>query len=60
MVELLRVAWRTVGANRGLRSAHGYHLLVTYQPDSCLWAFQGIEAGIFLVLAVALVAFASW
>jgi hypothetical protein len=25
-----------------------------------LWAFQGIEAGIFMVLAVALVAFASW
>jgi hypothetical protein len=41
-------------------SAHGYHLLVTYQPHSRFWAFPGIETGIFLVLAVALVAFASW
>ena len=39
-------------------SAHGYRMAVTYQPDSRFWAFQGIEAGIFLVLAGALVLFA--
>ena len=41
-------------------SSHGFHQLVTYQPDSRFWAFQGIEAGIFLVLTVGLVGFASW
>lgn len=39
---------------------HGFHQLFTYQPDSRFWAFQGIEAGIFLVLALALVGFAWW
>ena len=33
--------------------SHGFHQLVTYQPDSRFWAFQGMEAGIFLVLALA-------
>ncbi len=39
-------------------SVHGFHLLVTYQPASRFWEFQGIEAGIFIVLAAALVAVA--
>jgi hypothetical protein len=39
---------------------HGFHQLFTYQPDSRFWAFQGIEAGIFVVLAVALVGFTMW
>ncbi len=33
-----------------------FHGFVTYQPASRYWAFQGIEAGIFLVLAAALIA----
>jgi len=37
-------------------TAHGYHDLITYQPAGRFWAFQGIEAGIFLVLAAALIA----
>lgn len=37
---------------------HGYRMAVTYQPDSRFWTFQGIETGIFLVLAGVLVAFA--
>jgi hypothetical protein len=37
-------------------SAHGFRDLITYQPAGRLWAFQGIEAGIFLVLAAALIA----
>jgi len=49
---------------KGLRGQcladHGFHQLVTYQPDSRFWAFQGIEAGIFVVLALALVGFAWW
>jgi hypothetical protein len=37
-------------------AAHGYHILITYQPAGRFWAFQGIEAGIFFVLAAALIA----
>jgi hypothetical protein len=33
-----------------------FHGFVTYQPASRYWAFQGIEAGIFLALAAALIA----
>ena len=38
--------------------AHGIRGYVTYQPASRYWAFQGIETGIFLLLAVALIAVA--
>jgi hypothetical protein len=37
-------------------SAHGYRLFITYQPASRYWAFQGIETGIFVFLAAALIA----
>lgn len=37
-------------------TAHGYHGLITYQPASRYWAFQGIETGIFVLLAAALIA----
>jgi hypothetical protein len=37
-------------------TAHGFRDLITYQPAGRFWAFQGIEAGIFLVLAAALIA----
>ena len=39
-------------------AAHGYHESVTYQPAGRFWAFQGIEAAIFVALAVALLAIA--
>jgi hypothetical protein len=39
-------------------AAHGFHQRITFQPASRFWAFQGIEAAIFVLLAVALVAFA--
>jgi ABC-type transport system involved in multi-copper enzyme maturation permease subunit len=38
--------------------AHGIRGYVTYQPASRYWAFQGIETGIFLLLAAALIAVA--
>lgn len=41
-------------------SAHGYRGVMTYQPGSRYWAFQGIETGIFVVLAAALVAVAVY
>jgi hypothetical protein len=36
--------------------AHGYRGLISYQPASRYWAFQGIETGIFVLLAAALIA----
>jgi hypothetical protein len=39
-------------------SSHGFHTLITYQPASRFWAMQGIEAGIFIVLAAALIVLA--
>jgi hypothetical protein len=39
-------------------AAHGFRRLVTYQPASRFWTFQGIETGIFLLLAAGLVGFA--
>ena len=33
---------------------------MTYQPASRFWAFQGIETGIFAVLAAALLAVTFW
>jgi hypothetical protein len=36
-------------------AAHGYRGYLSYQPASRFWAFQGIEAGIYVLLAAALV-----
>jgi hypothetical protein len=36
-------------------SAHGIHDYLTYQPANRFWAFQGIETGIFVLLAAALI-----
>jgi hypothetical protein len=41
-------------------AAHGFHQLITYQPDSRFWAFQGIEAAAFILMAVGLIGFAFW
>jgi hypothetical protein len=37
-----------------------YHEVVTYQPASRFWAFQGIETAIFLVLALLLAGLCFW
>jgi hypothetical protein len=34
--------------------------VLVYQPASRFWTFQGIEAGIFIALAAALVACTVW
>jgi hypothetical protein len=41
-------------------SAHGYRGYLTYQPASRFWAFQGIETGIFVVLAAVLLGATFW
>jgi len=38
--------------------SHGFKQLVTYQPASRFWAFQGIEAALFIVIAAALLVLA--
>jgi hypothetical protein len=52
-----------LGAKRGelacMRAHHLYNVAV-YQPADRFWAMQGVEAGIFLGLALALFAFAGW
>jgi hypothetical protein len=37
-------------------AAHAYRAVLSYQPADRYWAFQGIETGIFVLLAVALIA----
>jgi hypothetical protein len=37
-------------------NADGYRAFITYQPASRFWAFQGIETGVFVILAAALLA----
>ena len=36
--------------------AHGWRGFATYQPASRYWSFQGIETGIYVLLAAALIA----
>jgi hypothetical protein len=44
------------GSEDAFLPAHGYHGLITYQPAGRYWASQGIETGIFVLLAAVLVA----
>jgi hypothetical protein len=44
------------GAVLSCMQAAGYRQFVTYQPANHYWAFQGIETGIFVALAAALLA----
>jgi ABC-2 family transporter protein len=39
---------------------HGFHNLVTYQPASRFWLFQGYETAIYVALAVGLAAVCVW
>jgi hypothetical protein len=41
-------------------AAHGYRGYLAYQPASRFWAFQGIETGIFVVLAAVLLGVTFW
>jgi hypothetical protein len=41
-------------------TAHGYRGYLIYQPASRFWAFQGIETGIYVVLAAALLGVTFW
>jgi hypothetical protein len=41
-------------------ASHGFRQLISFQPDSRFWAFQGIETAIFVVLGAALIGFTFW
>jgi hypothetical protein len=41
-------------------AAHGYRGYLAYQPASRFWAFQGVETGIFVVLAAVLLGITFW
>jgi hypothetical protein len=41
-------------------AAKGFQFSTTYQPDSRFWPIQGIETGIFVAAAVALLGIAAW
>jgi hypothetical protein len=41
-------------------AAHGYRGYLIYQPASRFWSFQAIEAGIYVVLAAALLSVTFW
>lgn len=40
--------------------AHGWQFFTAYQPADRFWTFQGIETGIYVVVAIALVALTIW
>jgi hypothetical protein len=50
------VAFTSPGKLGPCLAARGYHAFLTYQPADRYWAFQGIETGIFVFLAAALIA----
>jgi hypothetical protein len=54
----------SVGGNTGIRlsclAAKGFQFSTTYQPDSRFWPIQGIETGIFVAAAIALLGIAAW
>ena len=57
-VNLLPPACQALGSGPQAQlcaSAHGIRQYLSYQPSSRYWAFQGIETGIFVALAAALV-----
>jgi hypothetical protein len=47
----------SAGGNFSCLASRGFRQLVTYQPAGRFWTFQGIEAGIYLLLTIALIAF---
>jgi ABC-type transport system involved in multi-copper enzyme maturation permease subunit len=50
----------TACANPGCLAALGWHNHITYLPASRFWPVQGVESGIFLVLALALAIYTYW
>jgi hypothetical protein len=41
-------------------ASHGFRQVITFQPGSRFWAFQGLEASIFVIAAAVLIGLAFW
>jgi hypothetical protein len=41
-------------------ASHGFRQVITFQPGSRFWAFQGLEGAIFVTAALALIGLAYW
>lgn len=50
----------TAGPIFNCLTSHGVRVAITYQPASRYWPFQATEAGIYLVLALALIGYCFW
>lgn len=48
------------GVRLSCLAAKGFQFSTTYQPDSRFWPIQGMETGIFVAAAVALLGIAAW
>jgi len=48
------------GLDASCLAAKGFHAIEIYHPDSHFWALQGIETGIYLAAAIALLGAATW
>jgi hypothetical protein len=44
----------------GCLASHGFRQMITFQPGGRFWAFQGLEASIFVIAAAALIGLAFW
>ena len=44
----------------GCLASHGFRQMVTFQPGTRFWAFQGLEAAVFVIAAAALIGLAFW
>ncbi len=53
---LFQAPSKTASGFPSCMAAHGYRAVLSYQPAGRYWAFQGIETGIFVVIAAALIA----
>jgi hypothetical protein len=61
---MVNVCQTSHGGETGVRlsclAAKGFQFSTTYQPDRRFWPLQGIETGIFVAAAVALLGIAAW
>jgi hypothetical protein len=44
----------------GCLASHGFRQVVTFQPGTRFWAFQGLEAAVFVIAAAALIGLVFW
>jgi hypothetical protein len=58
--QLMANAGAVPGSLGDYMRAHGVVVLQAYQPESRFWLFQGMEAGLFVALAVGLMVLLIW